>query len=84
MTKRKLDRCQLRILLLSDYAIVHLCSSGLVTTSFLKPQEPFGGFMQCVVGQFSAPLLSEFQYLFPLTNFLTLWVLFVGHLMLVV
>ena len=48
---------------------VDLCSWGPVTKSFLKPLEPFGGFEQCVGGQFSATLLSEFQYLFPLTNF---------------
>ena len=30
--------------------------------------------------QFFATLLSEFQYLFPLINFITLWVLFLSHL----
>ena len=61
-----------------------LCSCGPVTTSFLKPQAPFGGFEQCLGGQFSAFLLSEFQNLFPLTIFLTLWLLFIGHLSLVI
>ena len=60
---------------------VHL---GTVTISFLKPQEPFGEFEQCVGRQFSATVLSEFQYLFPLSNFLTLWVLFLGQLSLMV
>ena len=51
-----------------------VCSWGPLKTSFLKPQEPFKGFKQCVGGQFSAMMLSEFQYLLPLTNFLDLWV----------
>ena len=59
---------------------VNLCSWGPVTTSLLKP---FGGFEQCVGGQFSATLLSKFQYLFLLNNFLTLWVLFLGLLLLI-
>ena len=58
--------------LLSDYATVEFCSWGPVTASFLKHQEPFRRFEQCIGGQFSATLLSEFQYLIPLTNFLTL------------
>ena len=49
-------------------------------TSFLKPLEPFGGFQQCKGGQFSTTLLSEFQYLFPLTGLLALWVLFLEQL----
>ena len=36
-----------------------LCSWGSVKTSFLKHQEPFRRFKQCVDGKFSATLLSN-------------------------
>ena len=72
------------IIIQSTVLTVDLCSWRPVTASALNPQEPFGGFKQYVGGQFSATLLSEFQYFFVLTNFLTLWVLLLGHLSLVV
>ena len=58
--------------------------SWVPVASFFKYQKPLGGFKQCVKGQFSGTLLSEFQYLFSLTNFLNLWVLFLGQLPLMV
>ena len=69
------------LLLLSDY-VAHCLNSGFL---FLRSSN--NKFPQtsrtlrrirvvCTRAVFSATLLSEFQYLFPLTNCLTLWVLF--------